>query len=82
MFILPLHSEIALYLKDHSLDKKFSEKIKFLKNNFRHSSLNMEILKPRHLRIYSFRVDKKYRAIFIFRNSQTIEILDVNNHYR
>ena len=82
MFILPLHSEIILYLREHKLEKKFLEKIKFLENNFSHPSLNTEILKPKHLRIYSFRVDKKYRAIFIFRNSQTIEILDINNHHK
>ncbi len=82
MFILPIHAEIVAYLKTRNLSNKFSEKIKFLENDFRHPSLNVEILEPKHLRIYSFRIDKKYRAIFIFRDSQTIEILDANNHYK
>ena len=30
----------------------------------------------------SFRIDRKYRAIFIFRDKNTIEIIDVNNHYQ
>ena len=45
-------------------------------------NLKFELLEPKQLRFYSFRIDKKYRAIFIFRNSDTIEIIDANNHYQ
>jgi len=33
--------------------------------DYRHSSLNTELLEPKHLRIHSFRIDIQYRAIFI-----------------
>jgi plasmid maintenance system killer protein len=82
MNILPIHKEIGAYLKTHALEKKFAKQIAFLTFNISYPSLEVELLEPKHLKIFSFRVDKKYRAIFIFRDSQTIEIIDVNNHYR
>jgi plasmid maintenance system killer protein len=82
MKVLPLHDEITEYLKKHSLDKKFNKQKRLFENNLRHTSLETELLEPKHLRIYSFRVDKKYRAIFIFHNKYAVEIIDVNNHYK
>lgn len=82
MEILPIHSEVADYLKKHNLEKKFAKQIKFLKTSIRHHSLSVELLEPKHLKIFSFRIDRKYRAIFIFRIRDTIEILDVNDHYQ
>ena len=82
MEILPLHSELVAYLRAHGLERKFIKQSQLLKNNFRHPSLRTELLEPKHLRIYSFRVDRKYRAIFIFRDSTHIEIIDINDHYQ
>ena len=82
MIILPIHEEVIRYLKKHQLLQKFEKQCGFLANNPNHPSLNLEILEPKHLKFYSFRVDKKYRAIFIFRGPDIIEILDVNNHYQ
>ena len=82
MTILPVHQEILDYVKRHHLEKKFlKQKVLFEHNPF-YPSLETELMEPRSLRIWSFRVDRKYRAIFIFRDAQTVEILDVNNHYR
>ena len=82
MEILPLHPEVALYLHAHGLERRFLKQIRLLKINVRYPSLRVEILEPKHLRIYSFRVDRKYRAIFIFRDSTHIEIIDINDHYQ
>lgn len=82
MKILPLHQEIIDYLNKRNLNKKFIKQANFLKINIYHPSLEFELLEPKHLKFYSFRVDKKYRAIFIFRDDNTVEIIDVNNHYR
>ena len=82
MKILPLHSDIVRYLKRHNLQKKFEKQIRFLKNDIHHPSLAVELLEPKHLRIFSFRVDRQYRAIFIFHDRNAIEVIDVNNHYR
>ena len=82
MNILPPHPEIVEYLRNHKLTKKFHKQVQFLEADRSHPSLNMEILEPRQLKIYSFRLDRKYRVIFIFIRSDLIEIIDVNNHYQ
>ena len=82
MKIFPLHSEIKEYLKRKNLEKKFKKQKKLFEKNPFYSSLNTELLEPKKMRIWSFRLDKKYRAIFIFRDKKTIEILDVNDHYQ
>ena len=82
MVILPIHEEIVKYLKKRKLLRKFEKQSKFLIYNPSHPSLNIEILEPKRFKLYSFRVDKKYRAVFIFRGPDIIEVLDVNNHYQ
>ena len=82
MKIIALHSEIREYFKKRGLEKKFEKQKRFFEENPFHPSLETEILEPREARVWSFRVDRKYRAIFIFREKDTIEIIDINNHYR
>lgn len=82
MKILPLHSEIYIYLRKRKLERKFEKQIKLFINNQFHPSLETELLEPKNMKIWSFRIDKKYRALFIFRNKDTVEIFDVNNHYQ
>ncbi len=82
MSILPLHPEIGTYLRKRNLLKKFAKQTGFLEHNPFHPSLHTELLEPRHMRIWSFRVDKRYRALFIFHSHNSIEILEVNDHYR
>lgn len=82
MEIFPLHSEIREYLLRRELLGKFQKQIGFLKNNLHHPSLEVELLEPKRMRIFSFRIDRQYRAIFIFRDRDTIEIIEVNNHYK
>ena len=82
MTILPLHPDIKSYLRERGLQKKFYKQASFFDESPFHPGLETELLQPRHLRFWSFRVDRKYRAIFIFRDGNTIEVLDVNNHYQ
>ena len=82
MKILPLHQEIKDYLKKRNLEKKLEKQKKLFEENPFHPSLKTELLEPKQMRIWSFRVNRKYRAIFIFREKDTIEILDINDHYR
>lgn len=81
MTILPLHPEIENYLKKRNLKKKFEKQKRLFEANPFHPSLETEILEPKKMRIWSFRIDKKYRAIFIFRERNLIEIIEVNAHY-
>lgn len=82
MKILPLHPEIVEYLRKRDLERKFEKQKSFFEYNPSYPGLETELLEPRHLRIWSFRIDRKYRAIFIFRDKSTVEIIDVNNHYQ
>ena len=82
MNILPIHKDIIEYLEKHSITNVFEKKIILFKNNPFHPSLKTELLEPREMRIWSFRLDKKYRAVFIFIDHDTVEIIDVNNHYK
>lgn len=82
MKILSLHPEIKEYLIKRRLEQKFEKQKNLFEQNPFHPSLETELLEPRKMRIWSFRIDRKYRAIFIFREKDIIEIIDVNNHYR
>lgn len=82
MKISPLHAEIKSYLEKRGLENKFRKQGELFENNPFHPSLNTEILEPRKMRIWSFRIDRKYRAIFVFLEKDTVEIIDVNNHYK
>ena len=82
MVILPLASEFEEYLKKRNLTAKFNKQKRLLEQNISHPSLNVELLEPTHLRFYSFRIDRKYRATFIFVSSGIIEVIDINNHYK
>lgn len=82
MKTLPLHEEIEQYLRARNLKRKFEKQAGLFRLDPFYPSLETELLEPRTLRIWSFRVDRKYRAIFIFREKDVVEIIDVNNHYR
>jgi Txe/YoeB family toxin of Txe-Axe toxin-antitoxin module len=82
MKILPLHPEIKEYLKKRRLEKKFEKQKRLFEKNPFHPSLRTELLEPRKMRIWSFRVDRKYRALFIFREKDIVEVIDVNDHYQ
>ncbi|MDP3792609.1 MAG: type II toxin-antitoxin system mRNA interferase toxin, RelE/StbE family [bacterium] len=82
MKILPLHKELEFYLKRRGLKNKFLKQRKLFESNPLHPSLNTELLEPKHLKIWSFRIDRQYRAIFIFHKKDIVEIIDINNHYK
>ena len=82
MKVLSVNPEITKYLKKHGLERKFQKQKRLFEENPFHPGLDTELLEPRKMRFWSFRVDRKYRAIFIFREKDAIEIIDVNNHYR
>lgn len=77
-----LRNDLKKYLDTHGLIKKFEKELILFKNNPKHPSLNTERLEPKSLKIYSFRIDRKYRVIFILLSPNEIEIIDINDHYR
>lgn len=82
MQVKPLRADLLRYIKRRGLTKKFSKQCLLFTTNPRHPSLNTEILEPRKLKLYSFRIDRKYRAIFILTTPNEAEIVDVNDHYQ
>jgi len=80
--ILDLREDIEEYIKKHGLSKKWEKAKRLFENDPSHPSLNTELLEPKHRLIYSFRIDKKYRALFICLSEDTIEMLAVTRHYR
>ncbi len=82
MKILPLRLDLERYLDRHQLRKKWHQQLRLFEQNWRHPSLHTELLEPKDLQIYSFRLDRKYRAIFVFDDDVTVEIIDLTSHYQ
>jgi len=80
--IIDPRDDIEEYIKKHGLSKKWQKAKKLFENNPSHPSLNTELLEPKHRLIYSFRIDKKHRALFICLPEDKIEIVAVTKHYR
>ncbi|KKP72453.1 MAG: hypothetical protein UR68_C0015G0014 [Candidatus Roizmanbacteria bacterium GW2011_GWA2_35_19] len=83
MEILPLSEKVKNKIEKQGLRRKFDKQTKLLINNLKHPGLNIELLEPREYGIYSFRIDIKHRALFVFRpDKQAVEILAITLHYR
>lgn len=80
--IAELRRDIRQYIQKHSLLKKWEKAKRLFENDPSHPSLNTELLEPKHRLVYSFRIDKKYRALFICLPDDKIEIIAVTKHYR
>lgn len=80
--IVDLRDDIKQYIEIHGLSKKWEKAKTLFEINPSHPSLNTELLEPKHRLIYSFRIDRSYRALFICLPNNTIEIIAVTKHYR
>ncbi len=81
MNIVKLRSDLNEYLHIHKLSSKWNKAVKLLRSNIRHPSLNVELMEPKWHGIYSFRIDRKYRALFFIRGND-IEVFQITNHYK
>jgi len=81
MGILPLSKRLIGFLEKHHLRRIFDKQLRLFEQNPRHPSLRTEVLEPKHLHLYSFRVNHKVRAIFVYYGEDIIEIVDINQHY-
>jgi hypothetical protein len=80
--IAKLRPDLLEYLHAHDLVKKWQKAKSLFENNPSHASLNTELLEPKHRAVYSFRLDKRYRALFIHVGGGVIEVFAITNHYR
>ena len=73
--------KVERYIVLHNLQSKWKKcKILFIQNP-KHPSLHTELLEPKDEMIFSFRLDKKYRALFMIKNSVAF-VFRITNHYR
>lgn len=80
--VLPLNLKIAAKAKKLGVSQKLEKAIRLFEQNPFHRSLKTELLEPKSIGIWSFRVDRKVRAIFIWRDDKrAIEILNITIHY-
>ena len=82
MTIKQIRNDLEKYLKKHNLEKKYKKANKLFEEDPFYPSLNTELLEPKERLVYSFRLDKKYRTIFIYVDENTIEIVLFTNHYK
>lgn len=82
MIVRDLREDLETYLTKHNLVKKYAKSKKLFEHDPFYPSLNTELLEPKDRLIYSFRLDKKYRALFIYIDTNTIEIITITNHYK
>lgn len=82
MEVLPLGDRLRRHLTKQQLFSVFAKQVALFQVNPFHPSLHTELLEPKHLRLYSFRLTRRYRVIFIYVGRETIEVIDINNHYQ
>ena len=81
--LVPLSKRIRLKATKYGIEKKLIKQCLYLSKNSKHSSLYIELLEPKQHGIYSFRIDRKYRALFFFRKDvSAVEIIAVTLHYQ
>lgn len=73
--------KVRRYIIVHGLQSKWTKSEALFKENPKHPSLHTELLEPKEEMIFSFRLDKKYRALFMIKNSTAL-VFRVTNHYR
>lgn len=81
MRLKSLRKDLDKYLVVHKIKKKWDKASHLFNENIHHSSLRVELLEPHWRGIYSFRIDKKYRALF-FIIDNAAEVFKITNHYK
>jgi len=81
MKVKPLSKKQEKFLSRHNLKEKYEKAVHFFEQDYMHPSLHTEILEPKRLKLYSFRIDLKYCVVFIVTNGEA-EIIAITNHYK
>jgi len=76
-----LRDDLERYIERHQLIQKWVKAKELFQQNPRHSSLKMELLEPHWRGISSFRLDRKYRALFFITDGEA-EVFQITNHYK
>lgn len=81
MPIKNLRPDLKKKLIRYGLSEKYNKAKTLFENNPRHPGLHTEVLEPKQYGVSSFRLDRKYRALFILVDGNA-EITDINLHYQ
>lgn len=81
MQLKPLRKDIEVSISKYSLRRKWDKAKRFFEANIRHPSLQTELLEPHWRGIYSFRLDRKYRALFFITEGKA-EVFKITKHYK
>ncbi len=73
--------KVNIYIKKHLLEAKWRKTVKLFELDIKYPSLETELLEPKEEMIYSFRIDKKYRAMFMIKNNVAY-VFRITNHYK
>ena len=80
--VLPLTPKLQSKVTKPNLVKKYAKAIALLATNPQHPGLNVELLEPKHMNYYSFRLDRKYRGLYIVHSDKTtIQVVGITVHY-
>lgn len=80
--VLPLTPKLIAKVNKYHLQKKCAKAILLLATNPKHPGLNTELLEPKSMGYYSFRLDRKYRGLFIYHEENaTIQVVTITAHY-
>jgi plasmid maintenance system killer protein len=82
MRLTPLRDDLRVFLARRKLLKKWDKAAALFTSNPSHPSLNLELLEPHWRGVYSFRIDRKYRASFFFVVPGVAEVVVITNHYK
>lgn len=81
MQIRPLIKDVDGFISKYGLRRKWNKAKQLFEVNIRHSSLHTELLEPHWRGIYSFRIDRKYRALFFITEGKA-EVFKITKHYK
>lgn len=82
MKVLPLKPRLEKFLKRRNLLAQYEKQKALFELNPRYPGLHTERLEPSVFNVCSFRINKKFRVLFVYQDRDTAEVIDVNNHYR
>ena len=81
MQIKPLKKDVGGTIGKYSLRRKWNKAKQLFETNIRHPSLYTELLEPHWRGIYSFLLDRKYRALFFITEGRA-EVFKITKHYK
>ena len=82
MRIRPLRNDLVEYLQKRNLVTQWEKRKYLFEQNPKLPGLNTELLEPKYLKLYSFRLTQKYRVIFVYIGNREVEEIDINDHYK